>query len=46
MNKKEAKKRESWNPYASDWIWEGLMIAMILPAIVYGALSLGHLPIA
>ena len=44
MNDKKAKKDER-TLYSSNWIWESLMIAMILPAIVYSVLSLARLPI-
>lgn len=45
MNSNASKKDEPRSNYASEWVWEILIVVIVAPAIAYGAFSLGNLPI-
>jgi hypothetical protein len=45
MNQVTLQKKEVRHEKDYEWVWEILILATVSPALVYGILSLNHLPV-
>lgn len=45
MNGNLTKKNARRCGYVPDWIWEILIVATVLPALLHGVLAVGNFPV-